>query len=70
MDETQAASLNGRLLAAALHGRVEELRALVELGADYNVGSLQREALRCIGLLPEGIWRQCGRWWSSGSNTT
>eukprot|EP00976_Prorocentrum_cordatum_P098794 1191564-Prorocentrum_minimum.AAC.2 len=30
VDETQA------LWAAAMHGRVDELRALVELGADFN----------------------------------
>eukprot|EP00959_Pyramimonas_sp_CCMP1952_P196369 4105604-Pyramimonas_sp.AAC.1 len=37
VDETQADILNDLLWAAALHGKVEELRALVELGADYNV---------------------------------
>eukprot|EP00959_Pyramimonas_sp_CCMP1952_P159692 3340213-Pyramimonas_sp.AAC.1 len=35
--ETQAGSLNGRLWAAAVHGRAEELRALVDLGADCDV---------------------------------
>ena len=37
VDEIQADSLNGRLYAAVVHGRVDELRALVELGADFDV---------------------------------
>ena len=37
VDETQAESLHGRLCVAAQHERVEELRALVKLGAERGI---------------------------------
>eukprot|EP00959_Pyramimonas_sp_CCMP1952_P281511 5884254-Pyramimonas_sp.AAC.2 len=55
VDEIQADSLNGRLWAAAVHGRVDELRALVETGANCNVEVAWRDSLRCIFLPPMGM---------------